>query len=1084
MTLHAIWVRSASSSRHQKIGRKVRAHDRERETDRSHAQVQSLVQKESPELAAGSPPPDGQAIVDRIVQHIQDTSLSASDWRIQHNFFSLTIDRGNRQGLWTLTAPNLFLSLHRDPLLRDEDFFRRGSHFVAIRKEFAKALGDLHHHEHRWQQKGATTLASRRGELVLASALLFGGFCDAQVLGFLPHALQSTHPVQQCGEQMWVDIRIPKASARRLNVVGENEALHRWCIDDLTAALLANFLRHHKASQFPVPSGKNAEKRSKDVASTIFGLMIDLGISTPSGLTPGQWCQGAWAALERMPGAAVPAYLAEYALGRIPSCSLPPNRWVALLNQRVTGSVKKAAQPAVQTPPHAPSAAHITMGTGTPDKDSRAVARRLLDALRDGRSRKLTRADCIRRLEDLIRNRSLGHHVVANLLAHWAIQLLSYGSSWRRKALAPATVYSNYLAPLARPLISLLHSAAISDMRDMDTDEIEELYSDVLYQTRWRDKSLPTIALQEFHSYLVLEHGASPLETTLAGSGRSVPRVRALIVTEAEYHATRKVIQEQQKGNPIRKEILEMALFLGFRAGLRPAEASKLRLSEIFVGETDTVISVRSNRYGTNKNRPSLRRIDVAALCPKAEYQWFSGRVAQLQAWFEKADQTLLLSESPDRNTHVGSDLMREHLQTMLRHVTGNPHIVLYSLRHSALTRLHLCVEIPERDKAIHDPAASHTLDRSLVARLTGGQPNSMKRLHAVTSIAGHASPEMTLTTYLHGMDLVLQEKVGQTLPRLDATIYAQLLGQSPKSTKRFLKDRREPDLVAATSLRPRILRALPTNTYPPPSTQRANVSHADIVAAPSPSPRPVTANDVIRILTDHDNGHPPHLIAKRSELDNARCKAVIDAAEKIASIRSKKGQPRFVSKARREGFNGDGIPLTPSPPQSEEDIHLANRMIERMRPLIRRSGPLGDIGPVIQYILAHTEANNAGIPFYCVDTAKPFVELLSSLADDRSMLFATHVPSQTSPSDAQAQRQYWSEKLKISINRARKRPLMRDGGNHGKLTISLGLKRQSGRRVSARAYRYALHLAAIALLSANRIQPTRGKIKSSDGIK
>ncbi|WP_026287865.1 site-specific integrase [Thioalkalivibrio sp. ALJ24] len=1068
MTLHPVWTRPTPHAPEESIGREARARQRAQEASASVDRLQGLVCRESPELAQGTPPSDGQKTIEHIAQCIQDEAESAADWRNQHNFFAVTIDRGNREGLWALTAPNLFLDLPRDRLLRDEEHFRRGTQFVTIRKEFASALDELHKHEKRWHEEGTTTLATRRAELVLASAVLFGGFCDARYLGFLAHALQS-NPIQQCGEQLWIDIRIPKANARRLNLVGEDEALHRWCIDDLTAALVANYLRHHPATPFPVPSGKNAGQRAKEAVSTIRGLMTDLGISTPPDLTPGQWCQGAWAALEREPDASVPAYLAEYALGRIPSCSLPTDRWVALLNQRVSPNAKLSTQP-LKALPDATSLPYPIRPGGTPDKDTNRVARRLLKAFDDKHSKKLSRTDCVRRLEELMSTQALGHHVVADLLAHWAIVLLSHGSTWHRKPLAPSTVYGSYLAPIARPLISLLDSSGMHDIRELDADEFEELYSDVLNQTRWKDKNPPAAALEEFHEYLFAQHEVAPLETTLSKASRGIPRVRALMITEAEYQAARRVIQSQYGNPPYRKEALEMALFLGFRAGLRPAECEKLQLQEIMRGTCDTVVTVRTNRYGNNKNRPSLRRIDLAALCPKDELDWFNKRVKRLHDSFGNAAKALRIRERSDRNDRIEGDLLRAELQTILRQITNNPDVVMYSLRHSALTRLHLRAEVPERDQEIHVPEAEHPADTSLVPNLTGGRPDSMKRLHAIGAIAGHASPEMTFTTYLHGMDLVLYEKVRQTLPRLEATVYAQLLGQSYESTKRFLKDHRQRNPASASSLRQRIVEALPTKNHPPPLTD-PSVPPGNVNVV-NTAPVQMTANDVVHILQDYDHGYPLPVIARGAGFQDERCKEVIDAAQTIASIRSKKGQPRFMSKIRRTGFTGSGLPLEPAQPESEADLRLAHRMIERMRNnrLLSTEGPLGDIGPTIEYFLTHIEGNNSGVRFYKPKEARPFVDLLAHLADDHRMIFGTHVRSASSRIDAETQVKRWEKELKIAIRRDNSRVLKKDGGRYGKLTISLRLD-GNDRHTSARAYKYVLHLAAIALLARKRIQ-------------
>ena len=234
-----------------------------------------------------------------------------------------------------------------------------------------------------------------------------------------------------------------------------------------------------------------------------------------------------------------------------------------------------------------------------------------------------------------------------------------------------------------------------------------------------------------------------------------------------------------------------------------------------------------------------------------------------------------------------------------------------------------------------------------------------------------------------------------------------------------------------------------------------------------------LTSTDIERILIDHDNGYPSPMIAKRSKVNEQQCEAIIDAARQVASICSNKGRPRLITQRRRKRFSGaDAEPLSPSPPTSESDLRLAVLMIERLRPLLPRKGALGDIGPAIEHFLNHVEANNSGVRFYRPEDATLFVALLAEIADDHHMVFGTHVPSNTSRLTAVEQRLRWEKRLGICVRPDDKRaPLKRDGGRYGKLTVSLKLPNEQGRLTSAHAYKYVLHLAAIALLSHQRIQ-------------
>ena len=1065
MSFHKVWTRPSLLDAGGSVGRKARARQRAGEAAASLARLQRIVKREAPDFASGQPPLDGQATVDRLVKCVRDEATSPSDWRNQLGFLANAVDRGNREKLWALIAPNTFINLKRDKLLRDEAFFRRGTAFVAIRQGFVAELARLHLHEERWNRAGASAAAMRRGELVLASALLFGGLCNGKILDLLPHALRTLR-IQRCGEQIWLDLRVPESMADQLNLVDEDEALHRWCPDELTAALFVYFLRHHSVDQFPTVAQGSASQRAQHVIASISGLLTDIGISIPTGMTAKQWCQGAWAAIERQPGGSLPAYLAEYALGRIPSCSLPTDRWVALLNQRVSDADLSGAPP--DSPPSALSVSFPAIQTGALDPDTNRVARRLLQALRPHSSKKAAKADCIRNLEALVESRLLGQHVVAQLLVHWATLLLSHGSSAHRRALAPSTVYGSYMAPIAQALIGLVFSEGVDDIRDLEAEDFEVLYEDVLQTSRWKEKAIPAAAVQEFHHYLETQYGCPSLETPIPRTSRRTPRVRALIVTEAEYQAARRSLLVQKSSNPDRWELLEMALFLGFRAGLRPGEALKLRLVDVFVGPEDTVITVRTNRYGTNKNRPSLRRIDLAALCPADEYAWFARQVALRQAQFEQNPGALLLSEAPRRDLRCDQDFLRAHLQPILRTCSGNPHILYYSLRHSALTRIHLRSEIPERDHEIHELHEHVPVDYGLVPALTGGSRSSMKRLYAVAAVAGHASPEMTLTSYLHGLDLILYEKVRATLPFLDAEVYAHLLGRRYQSVARYLKDWRQPDPAPASTFRPWIMKALPTETHPAPGTGAFVIPEVDIEATEVQPALP----DIERMLIDHDNGYPLPTIAKRSGVNEQQCESIVDAARRVASIHSNKGRPRLITQRRRVRHSGAGEPLAPSYPASEPDVQLAARMIGRLRPLLPATGALGDIVPAIEYFLNHVEANNSGVRFYQPGEATLFVSLLAEIADHRRMIFGTHVHSVRSRLDASRQRASWQKRLDIRVrNDDTSPPLKRDGGRFGKLTVSLALPNGPGRLNSAHAYKYVLHLAAIALVASGRIQ-------------
>lgn len=272
---------------------------------------------------------------------------------------------------------------------------------------------------------------------------------------------------------------------------------------------------------------------------------------------------------------------------------------------------------------------------------------------------------------------------------------------------------------------------------------------------------------------------------------------------------------------------------------------------------------------------------------------------------------------------------------------------------------------------------------------------------------------------------------------------------------------------MSAFALRPWILTNLPTEDHPPPRDQKAFTPPT----IPEAAPRSPTVQDIQAILEDHDHGYPLAVIAKRSGIDQGKCEHILEAARAIAEIKSNKGKSRFFSKGRLNRSSGRLL-LSPSMPVSDQDKQLAVHMIERIRPLLSKNGALGDIGPAIELFLERVEANNAGVRFYTPEEAAPFVALVREITDNPGMIFGTHVTSERSRLDASEQRAGWKKGLGISVRAdGNGKSLKREGGRYGKLVVSLELPNEKGHFVSAHAYKYVLHLAAIALLSRQRIQ-------------
>ena len=1032
------------------LARDRRALVRERSYRRTKDRLYDLLVDEFPDLAVGLKPADADHQVARAVERIEEITSSLAETKLLHNAFAGGIDRCNRRGMWSIAPPDSYLQLERETPFRDARFFRLGTQMIEVRERLIKELSQWHVHEQRWRGHTDQTLQRRRAALIWVSASMFGGCCDPAVLSRLPETFAKC-PVQRTKSVLWVDVHLPASCGRAANLVGEDGTLHRWGIDDLTACVYTWFARQH-SNDFPIrPS--NAREESW-LWQEILSLLTDLGIATPGIQSLRAWCLGCWSALERSDNVSFPAYLGEYALGHAPSCSLPGDRWIALWGRGI--AARAIAPPPAETTSTKRSWRLPDLGGKVGGKDASIAATTLLLSIPKTSARPPRIADLVRRFEEIINSPELKGFRAAQLLAQWAIELLRNGPAHWGKRLRPSTVRQHYLTPIARTMIAYLEDA---DPLDFDETDFEDLYHTVLSRVRRADRITPALALQDFHRFLVEHHACPDLETTLLVGGSRQQRVRALIVTEAEYRALLRQISLHPSCSDHQKEALRLAVFMGFRTGMRLPEILKLTDRELFQDGTDTVITIRDNRFGKNKRESSRRRIDVRALCTESEYNWFRDQVERLHKKSRQDRALLLVAGDLAHHTPISTSQARFVLQPLLRHVTKNPNVVFHSLRHSALTRIHVTLEEPDLAAALYSNPAIPLNTSDLVS----GPERSMKRLHAVSAIAGHASPETTLSTYLHLLDALLQYKVNQTLPLLPRFVYAEWLGVSLHRIDRMLRDQcftGDPD---AHTLRRLVLKTIPARRHQAKNTN-------EIALPEDPRERRLDAATIQQILDDHDNGRPVSVISQRAHQSDETVQKVVAAAQSIASICTRRGKPRFVSRLRQHTHKGQ-IPLAPALPQGDAEAQLAERMAERLRTLYRDAQHRKTVRACIQHFLRVTEANNAGIRALDIDTAAKVAFVLQQIADKKSQVVGLHEPDRSTSLDTTQQALAWRSATGVADVRSTKQTRATSPDQIGALTLTVVLNPKDKKLVSVHSYRYVFHIFAIALLIAGKIE-------------
>ncbi len=257
--------------------------------------------------------------------------------------------------------------------------------------------------------------------------------------------------------------------------------------------------------------------------------------------------------------------------------------------------------------------------------------------------------------------------------------------------------------------------------------------------------------------------------------------------------------------NVERTKRLRMLLVLAFRLGLRRREILGLRRVDI---ELDGRGCVHVREWFDRKLKTtfSKRSLPIAALMPEKERQWL-----------RELCETTLNPEQPLFPEHEHDTLSRDAIKC-LRQACGNNDLKIHHLRHSFASLLLLKLALarhPEWLSAFQQwPKLQFELSQSPKLIGTLIKPwDTTGDLLAITRLMGHSSYQVTLTNYLHTIDIVLALYQANVLR--DRVVPARLQGLALKS--RFGTAR---NLLAMQDNAGLTRAALPGDASPDPQAQ------------------------------------------------------------------------------------------------------------------------------------------------------------------------------------------------------------------------------------------------------------------------
>ncbi|QOR37422.1 tyrosine-type recombinase/integrase [Billgrantia diversa] len=442
----------------------------------------------------------------------------------------------------------------------------------------------------------------------------------------------------------------------------------------------------------------------------------------------------------------VPEYLVNSSLGKHMGTALTETRWQQLLGggyvtHAVPGGGAIPDEESTRDTGLAP-VAQITAeqhGRDQPLYQARALLKSLHNAFYKRRDQKRLSFGAISgELQNAIAD-AQRMASIAECLCRW---LLFLHQKQKRKQ---STLYK-YLG-VTMPLLQAMGNTPVDQER---LAMLVEAYQYVVEQARTeKNRHYRWAVLRSFHAFLVADLGLANVTMEFSGAGASVAHhADANCLSEEEYClvARHLISQSDSLG-----EIRHWAFVLGFRAGLRIGEALSIQLDDILLHprlkETEVILLIRNSVYVGIKSQDSRRQLPLHLLLTNSELEAFKAFVANRHA-VARHGRIMLLGEGGDAVAPLRDDRVQAEIHDAMRRLTGDPSLRFHHLRHSLANYLLLSFH------SVAVPWAVPAHHAALWKEVAEGPSRS--GLYFIAQVMGHASPDVTLRSYLHFTCLLL----------------------------------------------------------------------------------------------------------------------------------------------------------------------------------------------------------------------------------------------------------------------------------------------------------------------------------------
>lgn len=662
--------------------------------------------------------------INRVLTHIAN-SFSGRARRYAHNFFVSGLDLGRQVLGWEVEPPNKIIQLFTRPPAFSENEFQLDKTACQLREDFLK----------RWAHPSSPERVLP-GDIIFAS-IMFAGIINTEVaVGFCKHCVERLRYHDGFAWVAWET---------------EVDRWERVVLDPVTTGLLIRWMSENPAcsSLFPEASTGSMLKALEMVTQT-----KRLGITSIKRFI--EYARSYWA----YESPAVIYYLARRTLR---AARLSESSFYRLLTgkREPLRHYEQLSEPQQNEKPHEKGKQIVSSERALGELNHIRKIQRAMPWKKQGITTNHAVAQKLAQIETTLPPQSLAWY-----LQQWSTWILQ--KAGRSDGALTYGSLREYMTSISGSLAAHLDGRSPLEVRDEWPTLIDYLIENA--ELVRHKKMIP--ALSSLCVYLQKEHAFPMPDLKSIHAERSV---NAVLITEDEYQLIFSSLQPDS--------MLQVALMLGYRLGLRISEVAGLEMREILQHSNPTLY-VFNNEHRPLKSQCSRRVLQLGDLCLPNELELLDRYLEQrLKAINHSTSDPLHspLLPRPGSNKPIETNKLQQPIHEAIWKVTGCRNISFHGLRHSLVNRALIATmeELYGCRRSILDMKANEgtapKIDYPLAT--TNNTRPIRPRLWGIAKQLGHLSPETTIGSYFHLPEWAIFLRADSLCKDIPHTVFAGIAG-------------------------------------------------------------------------------------------------------------------------------------------------------------------------------------------------------------------------------------------------------------------------------------------------------------------